>query len=110
MPPSRGRGYGGPPTGQTRRREDEPRLPEVRVDHRLVFESEPFARFVGDWWGLRMIALLVVGRKRRAREEWVAPFPWSMVLLGFVIWVVVVLVIVVVAALFAIMRAKPYGS
>ena len=48
-------------------------------------------------------------RATRARGEWVAPFPWRMVLLGWAIVVAIGLAIVVVALLFTILRARPYA-
>jgi hypothetical protein len=107
MPESRGRGHDGPLAEQVRRPEDTPPAPEVRVDPRLVLESEPFARWIGDWWWFRIIALLILRRERRTRREWVAPFPWRMVLLGWVILVAMALAIIVVALLFAYMTANP---
>jgi hypothetical protein len=108
MPPSRGPGHIGPLTGQVRRHEDTPPAPEVRIDPRLVLESEPFAKWVGDWWWFRIIALLIVWRGRRTRGEWVAPFPWRMVLLGWAIVVAMALAIILVALLFAQLMANPY--
>jgi hypothetical protein len=112
MPPSRGRGHGhiGPLTEQVRRHKDTPPAPEVRIDPRLVLESEPFAKWVGDWWWFRIIALLIVWRGRRTRGDWVAPFPWRMVLLGWAIVVTMALAIILVALVFAQLRANPYET
>jgi hypothetical protein len=109
MPASRGRGHVGPLTEQDRRREDTPPAPEVRVDPRLVLESEPFARWIGDWWWFRIIALLILRRKRGTRGEWVAPFPWRMVLLGWAILTAMALALILVTLLFAYMTANPYA-
>jgi hypothetical protein len=98
MPASRGSGHVGPLTEQDARK-DAPPAPEVRVDPRLVLESEPFARWVGDFWWFRIIALVIVRRKRRTRRRWVAPLPWKMVLLGWVLLLAMALAIVLVALL-----------
>lgn len=103
MSSSRGTSPRGPRAVRLRRREDAPPLPEVRVDRRLVFESEPVARWVGDWWGLRMIALMLVRRKRRAGAERVA-LPWNMILLASLIWIAIALGIIVAALLFEILK------
>ena len=108
MRSSRGRGLGRPGE-RVPRREDAPPAPEVRVDHRLTLESEPFAKWVGDWWWFRIFVLLILRRKRRARGEWVAPFPWRMILLGWAIVIAMALVVAMAALMFAVMRARPYG-
>lgn len=66
----------------------------------LRFEHQAEARWLGDPFGLRLFAVALTARKRRARGDAVAPTPWFAVAVTAAIAVAVILVVWFVATRF----------